>query len=104
MKRDAPPKHILDVLQSTFRNLKIEKPMKKHAVWNIWEEIVGKTIAQKARPSHFSGDTLVIQVTSHSWMTELTLMKPVILENIRKKIEHCPIQNLRFELRQTPLL
>ena len=102
MKPSKTPESIASILKKTLKNLNLEQPLKKYSVWNHWEEIVGKKVAQKAEPSHLLGDTLVVKVASHPWMTELTLMKSIILEKIQKKIEGCPIRNIRFELAQSP--
>ncbi len=98
MKRSRPPELISSVLQKTLKHLNLENPFKKYSVWNHWEEIVGRKIAQKAEPTRVMGDTLVVSVTSHPWMTELTLMKPMILEKMKKQIQGCPIRNIRFEV------
>jgi predicted nucleic acid-binding Zn ribbon protein len=100
MSRTQFPHTIAKVLENTFKNLHIDQSIKKYSIWNHWEEIVGKNVAAKAQPVRIQSHTLVIAVTSHPWMTELTLMKSMILEKIRKKIENCPIQNIRFELAQ----
>ena len=97
-KRYQKPEIVSVVLKQTLQSLHLEPQMKKYSVWEHWSEIVGKGVLGKAEPSHLLGDTLVVKVISHPWMTELTLMKPYLLENIHKKIEGCPIKNIRFEL------
>ena len=92
------PKPIREILEQTLKNLHIEQPAKKYSVLNFWEEIVGAKIAQKAEPTRFLGDTLVVSVVSHPWMTELSLMKPFILQKINEKIKDSPFKNIRFEL------
>ena len=102
------PQLVSSILKETLKSLDLETGLKRYSVWEHWNEIVGSAVIGKAEPSHLLGDTLVVKVISHPWMTELTLMKPYLLENIRKKIEGCPIKNIRFELsikaRQSPSL
>ncbi len=98
MSRSKIPESISTILSSTLKHLQLEKPIQKYSVMNNWEDIVGEKIAEKTKPSHFSGDTLVVGVDSHAWMTELNFMKPAILEKIRQKSQGHPIKNLRFEL------
>jgi len=97
-KPQRKPELVSSILKETLRSLNLETGLKKYSVWEHWEEIVGSGVVGKAEPSHLLGDTLVVKVISHPWMTELSLMKPYLLENIRKKIEGCPIKNIRFEL------
>ena len=98
MSRFDSPKPIQEILEQTLKSLQIEQPAKKYSVLSFWEEIVGAKIAQKAEPTRFSGDTLVVSVVSHPWMTELALMKPFILQKINEKIKDSPFKNIRFEL------
>ena len=91
---------ISDVLKLSLKNWNLESKLKKYSLFDSWEEIVGKSIASKAQPARIMGHILVIEVISHPWMTELTHMKPVLLEKIRNKIKDCPIKNLRFELKK----
>lgn len=98
MARNSAPQSIADVLKNTLKKMQIDQPMKKYSIWNYWEEIVGSHVASKAQPLRIQDKTLVVGVISHTWMTELTHMKTMILQKIQEKIEKCPIQNIRFEL------
>ena len=97
------PHSISDVLSKTLKKMNIEGPLKKYSIWNYWEEIVGKQVATKAQPIRVQEKTLVVAVVSHTWMTELTHMKTMILKKIKEKIEGCPINNIRFELDKVSL-
>jgi len=98
MAKSDPPKPIQEILDQLLKHLQIDLPAKQYSILNFWNEIVGEKIAQKAQPSRFWGDTLVVSVTSHPWMTELTLMKPRILKKMHEKIKDCPFKIIRFEL------
>jgi predicted nucleic acid-binding Zn ribbon protein len=99
----SKPELVSSVLKKALESLNLETQFRKYSVWEYWNDIVGKRVAEKAEPSHMMGDTLVVKVTSHPWMNELSLMKPILLEKIRKRIEGCPIKNIRFELSHPPL-
>jgi predicted nucleic acid-binding Zn ribbon protein len=92
------PELVSSILKKTLDSLNLGPTFKKYSVWEYWNEIVGKRVAEKAEPSHLMGDTLVVKVISHPWMNELSLMKPMLLDKIQKKISGCPIKNIRFEL------
>lgn len=98
MHKKSAPQPIADVLKSAFKKWHLEQPLKKYSIWNYWEEIVGRQIAAKAQPLRVQEKTLVVGVVSHSWMTELTHMKTMLLKRIQEKIENCPITQIRFEL------
>ena len=45
-----------------------------------WPSLVGETIAEVTAPLSVTADgTLVVAVTTHAWMTELSLMEPELL-------------------------
>ncbi len=103
MSRFSKPHSIADVLSKTLKKMDLEAPMKKYSIWNYWEEIVGRQVASKAQPLRVQEKTLVVGVISHTWMTELTHMKAMLLKKIREKIEDCPINQIRFELNAVSL-
>jgi len=103
MFRSAKPQSIADVLSKTLKKMNLEAPLKKYSIWNYWEEIVGKQVATKAQPLRVQEKTLIVGVVSHTWMTELTHMKTMLLKRIQEKIEGCPIHNIRFELEKIAL-
>lgn len=103
MARNAPLRSIADILQSTFKSMHIDQPMKKYSVWEHWENIVGRNIASKAQPVRVQDKTLIVGVVSHTWMNELTHMKAMILKKMQEIIPNCPLNNLRFELHKITL-
>ncbi len=61
-----------------------------------WEIILGnlKTRVVLEKIQH---DTLVLGVYDASWMQELYLLSPLILETINKNLDQSPIKQLRFK-------
>ncbi len=98
MKRNQKPEGIASLLGKTLKSLNLESHIKRHSVWNHWDKIVGKTIAEKTWPARLIEDTLVVKVMGASWMNELSFMKRQILDKIQREIPDCPIKHLRLEL------
>ena len=59
-----------------------------------WEKIVGKVIATKSIPLKIDKGTLVIQVTSKVWKTELMYSKKMLLTKIEELLNSKKVQNI----------
>jgi len=58
-----------------------------------WESIVGKTVAEHAKPKEIINNTLIVKVSNHIWKTELIsgdlgrkILK-IIQQKVSKKIK-----------------
>lgn len=61
-----------------------------------WETIIGPLKA-RITLEKIQKDTLILGVYDSSWLQELYLLSPLILQTINKNLEHSPIKNLRFK-------
>lgn len=103
-KRRKYPSALGDVLPGALR---FAGAARRARLWKIlarWEDVVGTAVAQHARPSGWRGKTLVILVDHHAWMTELSFLKPRILEQLRASSPDVHLADLRFELGELPPL
>jgi len=71
----------------------------RHQAWLVWDKLVGKQIASRARPLRLRKGVLEVQVDHPVWMQQLQLMKPQILEKIAAQIPNAGITDIY--LRQT---
>lgn len=97
----SSPTPVEQILKNLLQELNVEQALQRYSVFELWGKIVGEKIAQKSVPLRLQGNFLIVGVSSHSWMTELTLLKQEILHKIHQEIANCPIQNLKFELRSS---
>lgn len=64
-----------------------------------WPAVVGAQIAGVTRPRQVTEDgTLFVGVTTHAWMTELSMMETQLLARINARPGHEPIRKIRWEL------
>lgn len=61
----------------------------------LWQDIVGPTIAQKSQVAEYKYGDLLIWVDSPEWQTELTMLKGSILEKIPARFK---VRDMRFVL------
>ena len=66
-----------------------------------WDDAVGPRISQVTRPVEVRGETLVVEVLSSAWITELSMMGGIILERVNARGTGPPIGRIRFRLAET---
>ncbi len=104
MKRsDRPPMKQAERVSSLLKQL-LGKPgigeqITRHQAWLVWDQLVGETIAARARPLKLRKGVLEVQVDHPVWMQQLQMMKPQILEKINTKLPNVGITDIY--LRQT---
>lgn len=69
-----------------------------YLVMNLWEEIVDKNLAQKARPFKISSEILYINVTEPIWAQQLNLLKSSIMSRINEKIGRNKLKGIHFQI------
>jgi hypothetical protein len=89
--------HISSVIEQALRELGLKKGLERAKIFFFWQEIVGKEIAQHARPEKLQGSELIIRVTSSSWANELSLLSEEILAKAAKKLGGFYIKKLNFK-------
>ncbi len=62
-------------------------------VFNVWESVVGKTIAAQTHPVSLKRGVLNIEVAHPSYAQELSLMKTEILSKIESKLEELSLKS-----------
>jgi predicted nucleic acid-binding Zn ribbon protein len=86
------------ILQETLRELHLEKGMNQGKIWVVWEEAVGKTIAQVAKPESIRFKTLYVNVTDSVWLHQLSCYHDLILNKVNAQVGVEVINKIRFRL------
>lgn len=73
-----------DILKALLKRNGLDVQMARYQFVSHWEELVGKQIAERAKPDCIKGKTLVIKVKNSSWAQELSFHKQVILARVNK--------------------
>lgn len=66
----------------------------RHQAWLVWDKIVGKQIAARARPLRLRKGVLEIAVDHPVWMQQLQMMKSQILAKIQEQTPKAGITDL----------
>jgi predicted nucleic acid-binding Zn ribbon protein len=95
------PSSISDVLASVLKQAGITDRVAQAAVVPEWASLVGARIASVTEPLSVTPDgTLFVAVTTHAWMTELSLLEPELLKQLNRAPDRPPIARLRLLLKR----
>jgi predicted nucleic acid-binding Zn ribbon protein len=97
MTRQAVP--IGEVLKTVVRKLGLEKRVKEAVIAQEWERIVGAKIAGHSKPVGVRGRTLIVNVDSSVWLSELNnYFKDTIVDQVRSDFQESRIKRIRFRI------
>ncbi len=87
------------LLQKMMNQSELGHQLSRHQAWLIWDKLVGKQIAMRARPLRIRQGVLEVQVDHPVWMQQLQMLKPQILKRLATMAPHSGIEDIY--LRQT---
>ena len=91
------PATVGDVLASVLQHAGLTDRVAQAGVFPEWPRLVGGQIASVTEPVALQQDgTLVVMVTTHAWMQELTLLEPELLKSINADTARPPVMKLRW--------
>src|SRR5512137_1414426 len=95
-KREKMPRPatLADLLSASFRGTPTERRLKEGNIWLVWDSVVGKQIAGRARPVSFRDGTLTVSVESAPWMQQLTFLKKGIMEKLNARLGEELVQDI----------
>ena len=97
-RKSHTPVRVGSLLEWVCKELDLQAGLKAYKVFEVWDEVVGETIAKKARPDSIRNRVLVVTVSSSPWIQELQFMKEMIRGKLNVKIGEDLIDDLFFQL------
>jgi len=99
--RKRAPSSVGDVLASVLAHAGLTDRVAQAGVFPEWPRLVGGQIASVTEPVALQQDgTLVVMVTTHGWMQELSLLEPELLTSLNRDTSRPPVTKLRWMLRR----
>jgi predicted nucleic acid-binding Zn ribbon protein len=95
-KREPQLERVGDVLAHSLKRLDLTPRLDEYGVWPIWNEVVGKTIANNAQPEKIRNGTLFVKVTSPVWLQQLQFMKEMIVEKLNQRLKSEVVKTIFF--------
>lgn len=90
--------NIKAAVRGALRGLDLEAKMKGYAVWSVWEQAVGGTIASHAQPAFMRGGVLFVTCASSAWIQQLQFMKGDICAELNRRIGKGVIKDIKFQM------
>jgi len=90
--------HISDVLNSALGKFRPAQDIWMMRVWDVWEGAVGKPIAMNAKPDSFKDGILIVNVSSSTWIHQLTFLEKEMILNINKHLDQPLVKKIRFKI------
>lgn len=85
--KDGGPTRVGDVLGELLEKQGLGTQLRRMAAVDVWADAAGEKIAQVTRAKTVVASTLVVEVRSSAWLTELSLMKGALLERVNTTLE-----------------
>jgi hypothetical protein len=95
-KKDPQVEKIGDVLDKSLKRFAPAMRLDEYGVWPVWNDVVGKSIAQNAQPEKIRNGTLFVKVSSSVWMQQLQYMKEMIAEKLNGRLNADVVKNIFF--------
>ena len=83
-------------IDSMLKKFGIDNAVAQNEALNIWNEIVGKTVAKNTQPDRVEHGVIIVKVSSPTWRQELYFQKKEIIEKLNNKIGKNVIKDIRF--------
>ena len=74
----------------------IDNAVSQNKALNIWNDIVGKTVAKNTEPDRVEHGVIIVKVSSPTWRQELYFQKKEIIQKINNTIGKNVIRDIRF--------
>ena len=89
-------KDIQVILDKLLRNYNLEIPVKRQILFDNWEKIVGKNLAEKCTPVKIENRILFLKAKTSVWRNELKLRQQDLLNIIYKNTGNKLIMEIKF--------
>jgi len=90
------------LVEDLFKALGLESKLVEHRLMQAWPQIVGPQIAAHAAPTEVRANTLRVVVDSSTWLHELTLLKPILIEKLRRSSGGAIVRDVLFTIGNPP--
>ncbi|MBC8418347.1 MAG: DUF721 domain-containing protein [Desulfobacterales bacterium] len=67
-------------------------------IWKVWDEVVGPTISDSARPSQIKKKRLMVTVSDPIWLQELKFLESTIREKLNRKLGREVVDKIEFRV------
>lgn len=92
--RSNTPKSLKDALTDFLEDYPHRKRLKRGMILSLWEETVGKRIADETENIHFEHGNLVVHVKNPAWRQEIHMKRFSIAKKLNEKVDEKIIKEI----------
>ena len=92
--------HISSIINKILKTSRHETSEDMENACNIWNSVVGRSVAENAQPFALKGKILLVNVTSSSWIQQLQFFKNDILTKINTSAGKKLVEKIKFKIGQ----
>ena len=89
---------IKDILDGLLTGTNLKFNPADAEIWEVWEEVVGSSIAEHAQPSKIFKKQLRVHVSEPIWMQELEFVAETIKEKLNQRLGRKAVDKIIFRL------
>lgn len=89
---------IKDILKGLLAGSDLKFNPADAEIWEVWDEVVGSSIAEHAQPSNISKKQLRVHVSEPIWLQELEFMAEMIKEKLNQRLGRNAVEKVFFRL------
>ena len=71
--------------------------LREAEIWRLWPDVVGVTVASRAKPLRIIKGTLTVAVSSGPWMQELRFLSAIMKEKLNKHLGGEVVREIQFK-------
>ncbi|MEX2178179.1 MAG: DUF721 domain-containing protein [Gemmatimonadaceae bacterium] len=100
-RKKRKPRKLDDVMSTVLKQAGIADRVAQATVIPEWSALVGAQIARATEPLSVTPQgTLFVAVKTNAWMTELSLLEPVLLRRLNERTGRLPIKKIRWQMQR----
>lgn len=96
MTRQKTPRALPDVVADLCRSIGMTTAFEEYKALQLWESVVGKTIAGVTRVERLNDGDLYVRVRNPSWRMELNFRKKEIAQKLNEAIGREMVRTIIF--------
>jgi predicted nucleic acid-binding Zn ribbon protein len=86
-------------LDRVLKEYKLAADLEAYRAFTVWDDLVGKKVADHARPIRINDGILYVEVDDPLWLAQIKYMKGGIIRKIESRIKKGVFKDLRFYLK-----
>ncbi len=86
------------IARRVLKNYQRESVGELARIWELWESIVGGSVADNTRPAAFKGKLLIVHVSSSVWVHHLQFLKKDITTRINQVLGKDLVDDIKFRI------